>query len=273
MQLQLPYNTIVLPIIKWFLILSPTYNKKTCLLKDSYELFTTFKENDRVLLGHKIQGKIVVPFTFIETPKCAAQVKGRPCRFKAKSGTPYCGHHKKYRCIQMYEPPSHENHVATIIIIQRFFHRIFLEKLNRQEMRTMDIFGITQWNTCSKNIILMTCDGLKEWWLVDKIAEILTNQLNASTNENPVIKYPSSPFTRMPYDNESLERLLLRYSISELAKNPPLNIFLRKCIGVKKDVRYDQYNQYLRYQYIQYVDSMDNFTGRWILKSQKWTSF
>ena len=208
-----------------------------------------------------------------EKPKCAAQVKERPCRFRAKPESLYCGHHKKHRSIKIYEPPSYNNHIDKIKVIQRFFHSIFLVKLNTQEMQTMDLFGIMNWNTSSKNIILMTCDGLKEWWLVEKIAEILTYQLNASSNESPVINYPSSPFTRMPYDNESLERLLLRFSISQLVKNPPLNIFLRTCIGIKKDARYEQYHEYMRFQYIQDVDSMDNFTGRWVLKSQKWTSF
>lgn len=124
-----------------------------------------------------------------------------------------------------------------------------------------------------------------EWWPINLLINMFTEQLNCTKLENPYPRFPSNPFTREVYPIDQLLQMKemiskLNYKINIVLKhflNLPLNIMTKiyneYCITENSFLLRDELNHKFRFKMINSRDSQNCCIGYWSYKNDPITQF
>jgi len=161
-----------------------------------------------------------------------------------------------------------------------YYHR-------KQNQNSKLIKSIEELDKHYKHCLLYIMDSWNEVnkWDINIIINHYTTQLNSSNMENPFPIYPSDPFTRTPITKEDIQNIIKKIKQISLNVNLTLKIFL---LSKKTDLFYNEaiisqtghsssllelFDTKMRYKLINNKDSQELYTGYWIQKSAKLSTF
>lgn len=140
------------------------------------------------------------------------------------------------------------------------------------------------WNEINFSNQILISD---EYWNIDILINVITQQLNNSTMENPYPTYPNNPFNRIPFTPKSLLKIKQRIIISQKQIHITLKLFLSQSEHLLDDM-YNMalcsddlfsstilalLNKNLRFMIINSKNSQDSYIGLWVHKVYPLTNF
>lgn len=157
----------------------------------------------------------------------------------------------------------------------------FYKMLNSKYIHNL-FYIYDSWDGISAEYIIKL-DG--DYWDINMLIKIITQQLNSCDMGNPFPKYPHNPFNRKPFTVKGLKHLNSRLT-DDISRDLIIDIFLsyKGMRALYKD-NLDTFNYestrrireylsvFLRFKRINYKDSQDNYVGYWTKKNTPLSMF
>lgn len=237
--------------------------------------------------------------------RCMASLKNDPektCSRKTKLNSDFCGYHSKQRAYNEKALTDIRNtDMKRYKITKKMISDVMRDvKLNQivNGLKTDLDSSTKRLDSEYAHMLMDIKDGWRDvpifhrillsdgWWDITVLINHFTNQLNQSNMENPYPIYPSSPFTRLLYSvddvNKVKQRIIdVRMKVNVALKvfltaNDQLDIFRNEAVtdpNMFSSSLLQQLSSSLRYRMMNSLNSQGQFTGHWIRQSRPKDTF